>query len=177
MLQPIRRIVTGHNEAGRSAVLFDGLVRPGQEVQHDVYLWVTEGTPASNAGRADMAERPLKLEPPPQGSVFRFVEFPPEAEMAGMSAEERERFMAGLFESMGAAHTRVDTTRSPGMHKTRTVDYAILLSGEVTLLLDEGEVDLRPFDVVVQRGTNHDWVNRGTTPALLAFVMIDANPI
>jgi hypothetical protein len=177
MFEPIRRIVTGHNEAGHSAILFDGLVRPEHEMQDNVYLWVTEQTPASNAGRTDAADRPLRLEPPPQGSVFRFVHFPPEAEMAALSAEERERLMAELFGSMGAAHARVDTTRSPGMHRTRTLDYVVLLSGEVTMLLDEGEVDLVPFNVVVQRGTNHGWVNRGTTPALLAVVMIDADPI
>jgi quercetin dioxygenase-like cupin family protein len=60
------------------------------------------------------------------------------------------------------------------MHKTKSVDYIILLSGEVTMLLDEGEVDLKPFDVVIQRGTNHAWVNRGAEPALLAAILIDA---
>jgi quercetin dioxygenase-like cupin family protein len=63
------------------------------------------------------------------------------------------------------------------MHTTRTIDYVILLSGRVTLLLDKGEVDLKPFDVVVQRGTNHGWVNRGTEPALFAAVLIDAKPL
>jgi len=63
------------------------------------------------------------------------------------------------------------------MHTTRTVDYVILLSGRVTLLLDKGEVELKPFDVVVQRGTNHGWVNRGTEPALFAAVLIDAKPL
>jgi quercetin dioxygenase-like cupin family protein len=60
------------------------------------------------------------------------------------------------------------------MHTTRTVDYIIVLSGRVTLLLDKGEVELRPFDVVVQRGTNHGWVNRGTEPAVMAAILIDA---
>jgi mannose-6-phosphate isomerase-like protein (cupin superfamily) len=179
MLKPIRRIVTGHNEEGRSVFLFDGLVHPGKEIhdQNEVYLWVTEQTPANNAGRADAANRPVRLEPPPQGSVFRFVQIPPEAEMAGLSAEKRERLIAKLFQGLGASHARVDTTRSPAMHKTRTLDYVILLSGEVTLLLDEGEVDLTPFNVVVQRGTNHTWVNRGKIPALLAVAMIDADPV
>ena len=63
------------------------------------------------------------------------------------------------------------------MHKTKTVDYIILLEGELTLLMEEGEVDLKPFDVVIQRGTNHSWINKGSKPALIAAVMIDAKPI
>jgi hypothetical protein len=177
MLQPKRRIVTGHNEAGRSVVVFDNLVHPRHELQDDIYLWITERTPASNVGHADAADRPIKLEPPSQGSVFHFVQFPPAVEMANLSLEERERLMVELFEHLGASHTRVDMIRSPGMHKTKTLDYIILLSGEVTLLLDEGEVNLTPFDVVVQRGTNHAWVNRGTKPALIGVVSIDAEPI
>jgi quercetin dioxygenase-like cupin family protein len=72
------------------------------------------------------------------------------------------------------AHCRPDTSRHPGMHKTRTIDYVVLLSGEVTLLLDKGELDLKPFDVVVQRGTSHAWVNNGKEPALIAAMRIDA---
>ena len=63
------------------------------------------------------------------------------------------------------------------MHKTRTVDYVVLLSGQLTLLLDRGEVKLKPFDVVVQRGTNHAWVNNGKEPAILAAVLIDAREV
>ena len=63
------------------------------------------------------------------------------------------------------------------MHTTRTVDYIVVLSGRVTLLLDKGEVELKPFDVVVQRGTNHGWVNRGTEPAVMAAILIDAKPL
>jgi len=63
------------------------------------------------------------------------------------------------------------------MHTTRTVDYIVVLSGRVTLLLDKGEVELKPFDVVVQRGTNHGWVNRGDEPAVMAAILIDAKPL
>ena len=76
---------------------------------------------------------------------------------------------------MGAAHERVDTSRHPAMHKTKTIDYIILLNGDVTLLLDEDEVRLKPFNVVVQRGTNHAWVNNGNEPALLIAVLIDSD--
>jgi quercetin dioxygenase-like cupin family protein len=63
------------------------------------------------------------------------------------------------------------------MHTTRTVDYIILLSGEVTMLLDKGEVHMKPLDVVIQRGTNHAWVNKGKEPALLVAVLVDARPL
>ena len=106
--------------------------------------------------------------------MLHFFQVAPEAEDAALSTEERERRAAAAFAGLGAPHARGDTTRSPGMHKTKTVDYIILLSGEVTMLLDEGEVDLQPFDVVIQRGTNHAWVNRGAEPALLAAILIDA---
>ena len=86
-----------------------------------------------------------------------------------------QEIAADAFEKVGAAHHRVDTTKHPAMHKTDTVDYIILLKGDVTLMLDEEEVDLKPFDVVVQRGTNHAWVNNGNEPALLIAVLIDSD--
>jgi mannose-6-phosphate isomerase-like protein (cupin superfamily) len=73
-----------------------------------------------------------------------------------------------------AEHHLVDTTKHPAMHKTDSIDYIILLKGDVSLILDEDEVRLKPFDVVVQRGTNHAWVNHGDEPALLIAVLIDA---
>jgi mannose-6-phosphate isomerase-like protein (cupin superfamily) len=179
MLKPVRRIVTGHSAAGRSTVLFDGPCRftrenPARPGRGLTELWITERTPARNVGHEDAADRPIRLEPPPNGSLFRFFQVAPEAQDASLSAEERERQAAASFAGIGAPHARVDTSRSPLMHKTKTMDYIILLSGEVTMLLDEGEVDLKPFDVVIQRGTNHAWINRGQEPAVLAGIMIDA---
>jgi mannose-6-phosphate isomerase-like protein (cupin superfamily) len=163
-------------------VVFDGLSphtleNPARPRRGLTNLWITDSTPASNAGYADAADRPIRLEPPPNGSLIRFFQVAPESEDEALSAEERERQAAAAFEKMGAAHARVDTTRSPVMHKTKTVDYIILLSGEVTMLLDEGEVDLKPFDIVIQRGTNHAWINRGAEPAFLAAILIDAEAI
>lgn len=177
MLDNIRRVVTGHNASKRSVVLFDGAVAAAKDLPTDVVLWTTNSSPASNRGDADAADRPVSLEPSSNGSILRFVEFPPSSAFDGLAAEEVERIMAGLFARLGATHTRVDTTRGPGMHRTRTLDYIVLLKGQITLLLDDGEVDLEPFDVVVQRGTNHGWVNKGASPALLAVVLIDAEPL
>lgn len=181
MLRQVRRIVTGHDAAGRSVVLSDGIAdsilenptRPGRGLTN---LWVTDNMPVSNAGNEDAAKRPVVLEPPANGSVFRFFQIMPEESPDDVEPAEQERRAAAGFAAMGAAHARIDTARHPSMHKTSTVDYIILLSGKVTMLLDDGEVDLEPLDVVVQRGTNHGWVNRGTEPAVLAGVLIAAEP-
>ena len=112
------------------------------------------------------------LEPPPSGSIFRVVEFPPDATLAGTFDRK------AAFEGMGAGHAMdADASRHPGMHKTNTVDYAIVLSGEIWALMDEGETLMRAGDVLVQRGTNHAWSNRGTVPCLVAFILISARPV
>jgi quercetin dioxygenase-like cupin family protein len=169
MAKQMRRVVTGHDSEGKSIVIIDG--PPSAAGGY----WLTDAAPADNAGAEDAAERLRRLEPALGGSIFRFATIPPEN--PNVPAEERERLTARMFEQMDAAHCRVDTTRHPGMHKTRTVDYVVLLSGEVTMLLDKGEVDLKPFDVVVQRGTNHAWVNKGKEPALIAAVLVDAKDV
>lgn len=172
----LRRIVTGHTARGKSTIIADGQP-PSDASAPDRYLWTTGATPADNGGDADAAAMPLRLEPPANGSVFRVVEFPAQSAMAGLSVEQKQAFFRDLFAGMSASHCQVDTARSPGMHKTSTVDYVVVLRGEVTLLLDEAEATLKPGDVVVQRGTNHDWVVRGNEPALLAVVMISARPV
>jgi mannose-6-phosphate isomerase-like protein (cupin superfamily) len=166
MARAPRRIVTGHDAEGKSLVIIDGPPTP-----FGAY-WLTDSTPVDNRGSGDAGLQVRKLEPPTAGSIFRFATIPPED--PNVSPAERERQMAKAFELMEATHCRPDTKRHPGMHTTRTIDYVIILSGEVTLLLDKGEVDLKPFDVVVQRGTNHAWVNKGKEPVLLAAVLIDA---
>jgi naringenin degradation protein FdeH len=70
-----------------------------------------------------------------------------------------------------------DVSRHPGMHKTATVDYAIVLSGEIYAVMDEGETLLRAGDTLVQRGTNHAWSNRNETPCLVAFILVSASPV
>jgi hypothetical protein len=174
MQPPIRRVVTGHTSAGRSTILIDGEIPPGS-VEHDRYVWTSNAIPAVNSGSVDAADVPLRLEPV-GGSVFRIVEFPPESALAHLSAEQKEGFFADLFAGLGASHCRVDTSQSPGMHKTSTLDYVMVVRGEITLLLDEGEATLKAGDLVVQRGTNHDWVVRGGEPAVIAVVMLSAKP-
>ena len=166
MAPKFRRIVTGHDAEGKSIIAIDG---PPSDFGA---FWQTQETPADNNAAGDAAQGVRTLEPAPSGSIFRYAVIPPED--PNVSPKRRDEAIARMFAEMGAEHCRPDTSRDPGMHKTRTVDYVILLSGEVTLLLDKGEVDLKPFDVVVQRGTNHAWVNKGKEPALLAAVLVDA---
>ena len=175
MLKPIRRVVTGHDARGQSIILSDGpsphtLTIPGQPNFGLTNLWITNGAPADNVGTADAAAVPVVLEPPPNGSIFRVVEFPPDQSLAGFDRK-------AAFDAMGAGHAMdADASRHPGMHKTATIDYAIVLSGEIWALMDEGETLLRAGDMLVQRGTNHAWSNRGTVPCFVAFILISARP-
>ena len=180
MLHPARRIVTGHNAEGKSIVVSDGIaantvsnpIRPNRGLTN---LWRMEKMPPDNGAFVDpVAGVKIGLEPPKGGNVFRFFQIAPDKEEAHLSPEERQQRAAAIFTGMGAAHARVDTRRHPAMHKTESVDYIILLAGEVTLLLDEGEVAMKPFDVVIQRGTNHAWRNDGDVPAVLCGVLIAA---
>jgi mannose-6-phosphate isomerase-like protein (cupin superfamily) len=169
MAREPRRVVTAHDSDGKSVVVIDGPPTPFGA------LWFTEATPADNAAVGDAAQVARRLEPAPGGTIFRYAVIPPED--PSLPAEERERATARLFAQMEATHCRTDIGRHPGMHKTRTVDYVVLLSGEVTMLLDKGEVNLKPFDMVVQRGTSHAWVNKGKEPAILAAVLVDAKAL
>lgn len=167
--QRVRRVVTGHDAQGRSIVVSDTTAEM-EGVLHE--LWLTDSTPARFGGTPRLGALPNNLEPPKNGSVIRFVQFQPNE---GVSREELEARYSAAFASIKASHTRVDTRRHPAMHKTKTVDYGIVLSGKIKLLVDEGEeAILEPFAVVIQRGTNHGWVNPGPGPALMAFILIDA---
>jgi len=171
----MRRIVTGHNEEGRSVITLDG--PPARSIGEDVgglfELWNTDGNKIISTDNFDRADEDIILSPPIGGTKFRYFQINPLPE--GVPDEMMQEIAAEAFEKIGAAHHRVDTSKHPAMHKTETIDYIILLKGDVTLILDEEDVDLKPFDVVVQRGTNHAWVNNGTEPALLIAVLIDSD--
>ena len=176
MITPIRRVVTGHDARGRSQFVSDGpsphvLTIPGRDDFALTNLWVTDRAPASNAGNADAAARPVVLEPPRSGAIFRVVEFPPDRAPGGFDRK-------AAFAAMGAGHAMdPDASRHPGMHKTDTVDFALVLSGEIWALMDVGETRLRAGDTLVQRGTNHAWSNRSDQPCLVAFILVSAGPL
>ena len=159
----MRRIVTGHNDNGKSVIKIDGPPARsiGEEIGGLFEIWNEDGNTIEIKSNEDRADSEIILSPPQGGSKFRYFKINKMAEDA--------------FKRIGAAHHRVDIRRHPAMHKTKTIDYIILLKGDVTLILDEEEVEISPFDVVVQRGTNHAWVNNGSEPALLIAVLIDSD--
>jgi len=170
----MRRVITGHDKNGKSIVVLDG--PPARSIGEDVgglfELWNTDGNTINTQDNIDRADDEIILSPPSNGSKFRYFQINPTPK--GIPMDIMQEIAADAFEKIGAAHHRIDTTKHPAMHKTETIDYIILLKGDVTLILDQEEVDIKPFDVVVQRGTNHAWVNNGSDPALLIAVLIDS---
>lgn len=176
MTSRVRRVLTGHDSAGKSTIIADGLATNIKEMASMpglalTDLWETTGAPADNDGHADAAARPVRLEPPRNGTILRVVEFPPDAQWRNR-ADSR-----AAFKSIGAAHTVDHSASDPMMHRTATVDYAIVLKGEIHAVMEEGETLLRAGDILVQRGTNHSWSVRGSEPAMVAFVLVSAKPL
>jgi hypothetical protein len=168
----VRRVVTKLDPSGKAVVMLDErtpLVRP-RGPAYVGNLWVTEASPPDFSSSADRGKSKIGIMPPKGGSVFRVVEFPPESDQLAHVGS------ANMQDVVGAAGTPAKgvPARHPLMHRTRTLDYAIIMSGEIDMLLDEGEVHLKAGDVVVQQATNHAWINRGREPCRIAFVLIDA---
>jgi mannose-6-phosphate isomerase-like protein (cupin superfamily) len=169
-------VVTGHDAEGKSIFLSDGLAPNVKEMASMpglalTDLWETQGAPARNAGSADNAARPVRLEPPKNGSILRIVEFPPDSQWRNR-ADAR-----AAFDSIGAGHAPDTHSADPMMHKTATVDYIVVLKGEIYAIMDKGETLLKPGDVLVQRGTNHSWSVRGTEPCIIAAILVSAAPL
>lgn len=143
----VRRVVTGHDAAGRAVVVMDGEA-PNQR-RPDAFtmstaMWISEGAPADFLAEGDGSAIEAGFAPPAGGSRFGILDIAP-------------------------GNTRF-------MHRTDTLDYVICLSGAVDLELDDETVNLRAGDVVIQRGTSHAWLNRGTEPARIAFILLDGTP-
>jgi mannose-6-phosphate isomerase-like protein (cupin superfamily) len=169
-MRPTRRVVTGHDASGKAVVLIDGAA-PNAKLRKatgltSTLLWVTDGSPADNSGDKDSADRDIGVAPPSRGSIFRVIDFPPAAVVGAVDN-------AAMLKEMGLYGGHADP-RHATMHRTRSVDYAVVISGEIDMLLDDSEVHLGAGDVLVQRGTNHAWVNRGQENCRIAFVLIDA---
>jgi mannose-6-phosphate isomerase-like protein (cupin superfamily) len=172
----IRRIVTGINREGKSVIVSDGppprfvtLELTGGTRLTDV--WHLRATPKSPTDGGDL-DRIASLIPPPGGTHWRFVEYPPDsAAPAGVALGD---LIAEVKEKLPDFVEHADLSR-PGMHKTETIDFGVVVSGEIWLELDEGEVHLKPGDCVVQRGTMHAWRNRSDRPCVVSFVLIDAS--
>jgi mannose-6-phosphate isomerase-like protein (cupin superfamily) len=174
---PIHRVVTGHDAHGKAVVASNGPLPTVAEIQaipgtvfHEV--WETRATPAPIDNGDDPTTGPLKLPPPKHGTRMRFVDIPPDS--AEFLAHGAQR-MKEAFTQVGDTHASTVKADSPHplMHRTESVDYGVVIEGEMTLVLDAGEVTLKPGSVVVQRGTNHAWANRSGRPCRMLFVLID----
>jgi mannose-6-phosphate isomerase-like protein (cupin superfamily) len=174
-MRDIRRIVTGPDENGKSIITFAGVATnvlesaawPGSRLTE---LWMTDEIPVDNSGVEDLGAQPIRHDPPPGGSVFRVVEIPPET--------QSRIDTAAAFAEIGSTRlpTADDTAKHPSMHVTDSIDYLVVISGEMHMIMEEGEILLQPGDCIVQRGTKHAWSNRGTEPCVMAAVLIDAHP-
>jgi mannose-6-phosphate isomerase-like protein (cupin superfamily) len=173
---PIHRVVTGHAPDGRAVVAEQGPLPcvveiaaiPGT-VFHEV--WSTSATPAPVDNGADPTLGPLMLPPPKHGTRIRFVDIPPDtAEFLAQGAAK----MKDAFAQIGDEQASTVKAHSPHplMHRTESVDYGVVIEGELTLVLDDSEVQLRAGSVVVQRGTNHAWANRSGKPCRMLFVLV-----
>ncbi len=144
----VRRVVTGHDENGRSRVDIDEAleVSSGREGLERGPVWSTGSFPVNNSGSGQgTGGARAAAAPDANSTVFRVVQYAP-----------------------GVA---------PRVHRTQTIDYAVVISGEIDMELDHGEVRLRQGDVLVQRGTIHNWINRGTEPCVIAFILIAAESV
>ncbi|NML47110.1 cupin domain-containing protein [Ramlibacter sp. G-1-2-2] len=176
-MKPMRRVVTGHSPAGLSIVTHNGppaksvaLPQIPGTVFHEI--WSTASTPATVGNGPDPTEGPLLLPPPKGGTRVRIVDIPPDTEdFLRNGAQRMHDAFAGIGDS-SASTVRADSPH-PLMHRTESVDYGVVLSGAMTLVLDDGVVELQQGDVVVQRGTNHAWANRSGETCRMMFVLID----
>ncbi len=176
---PFRRIVTGHDAQGRSVILEDAppprVARIGGERGPLFYeIWNTRETPARiDRASGEPPEDGIILAPPKNGTRIRVLEVPPEdPSFATITPEQARAHFAEVGAADAASHTG-SGSRHPFMHRTETIDYGIVLEGEITLILDEGETVCRAGDIVIQRGTNHGWANRSGKPCRIAFILID----
>lgn len=175
---PFRRIVTGHNSEGKAIIVSDEIPArtymvggPNGAKFHEI--WNTRQTPAliDNISK-DEEENGLILGPPKQGTRIRVIDFPPETdEIRNLTTEQA----MGHFKTMSGEHASkaAENAPHPLMHKTETIDYGIVLEGELTLIVDEDETTAKAGDIIIQRGTNHAWSNKSGQNCRIVFILID----
>jgi mannose-6-phosphate isomerase-like protein (cupin superfamily) len=164
--------VTGLDTDNKASTLFDSrlTLKPGPYGIAAVNLWITDSYPPTLTFKDDPATKPIGISPPDNGTKLRVVEFPPLD-----PATEAKMEPNFLMKSVGdRAPARGLPVKHPLMHRTRSLDYAVVLSGEIDMMLDASLVHLKPGDVVVQQATNHGWINHGTQPCRILFVLMDS---
>jgi len=176
---PVRRVVTGHDAAGKPIIQQDGAVPRTQRIggPHGPMfyeVWNTRDTPAPiDRASGEPPEEGIQLAPPKRGTRIRVLDIAPEdTSIAAVTPEEAKAHFAEVGAATASSHTATGS-RHAFMHRTETIDYGIVLEGEVTLIMDEGEAVVRAGDIVIQRGTNHGWANRSGRHCRIAFILID----
>jgi mannose-6-phosphate isomerase-like protein (cupin superfamily) len=172
-----RRVVTGHNTKGEAVILEDGpperVVRIGGDIGPVFYeVWNTRESPARiDRASGEPSESGIVLAPPKNGTRIRVLDIPPEDErIKNLSVEQAQAHFAEI--GAPTAHSGA-VSRHAFMHRTESIDYGIVLEGEITLILDQGETTVHAGDIVIQRGTNHGWANRSGKNCRIAFILID----
>lgn len=180
MQNSFRRIVTGHDDDGNSNFVSDAPPERVRRVGGDIgpvffEVWNTRETPARIDRRSgEPEENGLILAPPLNGTRIRVLDIPPDSEeLKHLDAAEAREHFALIGAADAATHKAGKQAPHPFMHRTRTIDYGIVLEGELVLILDKGETVVRQGDIVIQRGTNHAWANRSGKNCRIAFVLID----
>jgi mannose-6-phosphate isomerase-like protein (cupin superfamily) len=168
----IRRVVTGLDANDKSVVMFDSQMplKTGPYGLNSTNLWVTNTYPLGFSFKDDTSAIPVGVSPLDNGTKFRVVEFPPLD-----AATEAKMEPNYLMKAVGAfAPARGIPVTHPLMHRTRSVDYAVVMSGEIDMMLDDTVVHLKPGDTIVQQATNHAWINRGKETCRILFVLMDS---
>jgi mannose-6-phosphate isomerase-like protein (cupin superfamily) len=172
----IHRVVTGHDARGRAIICSDASLPTVVElaalkgtVFHEV--WSTSGNPVIIDNGPDPTLGALMLPPPSLGTRIRFVDIPPDTQefLAHGAARIGDAF--AQIGDRGASTVKADSPH-PLMHRTESVDYAVVIAGEIVLVLDDSEVTLKPGSVVIQRGTNHAWANRSGELCRMLFMLV-----
>lgn len=172
----IRRVVTGHDQAGSSMVALDVAPPRSDAFEHipgmmSRLVWATDPVPQLPFNGSDPTPEVKSIVPPAGGTRFLVVTFPPDSVFGAPDFDPAAAVAENLRISPGLA----ELFEPDGMHATPTVDYGIVLDGEIWLELDDGRAELlHRHDVVVQNGTRHAWRNKSDHPATMAFVLIGA---
>jgi mannose-6-phosphate isomerase-like protein (cupin superfamily) len=163
----VRRVVTGLDEKNHAVVLFDTRI-PLTGPNPSANFWITDSYPPS-LSKEDTASRPIGVSPPINGTKFRIVEFVP-LDAAAEAKLPPEMIMKGV----NPVPAKGIPVKHPMVHRTRSLDYAVILKGEIDMMLDDTSIHLKEGDIIVQQATNHGWVNRGTEPCRILFVLMDS---
>ncbi len=175
----VRRIITENNAQGLSYIRSDHFAEnvsyplPGNQDLALINIWGIKSVPAGLSDLGSFGDAAVPLTPDAKGLTFRYVDFPPDADLlASLNNTNIKKAWDHLKTTQEAPHLK--KSPHPLMHKTKTVDFGIVLSGEIYLVLDQEEKLMKAGDVAIQRGTNHAWSNRSSQICRMAFILIDA---